>query len=209
MLHRFTQGATGLDSMAISQRYQDNRSEEMLDNPLYQANDQEAHDLSFAYKIAREMIRVNGAHVLIHPRTRNEDIDGVFDEDADPTYWSPQFFKGFFVPQPLEFELTEWGLDTKNQVEIVFFRDDLIELLGDRLSQIGDIIEIPYNSASQQKPKYYRVDNAQETGNFRYQWLYMTCQCTLLSGDVNIRPAVSNDVPIDDYPDPDMLDNAV
>ena len=206
MIHRFTQQSTDLDILVPAQRYQDNRTEEQQDNPLYQVHDPDAHDVALVYKIAKEMIRVNGAHVEMHTRTDNEDIDGVFDEDADPTYWPAMSFKAFFSPQPLEFELKSWGVDAQNQVEIVFFRDDLFERLGERLARVGDIIEIPYNSVSKHKPRFYRLDNSQETGNFRYMWLYMTCQATLLTGDVNIRPHTHDELPISDYVDPDMID---
>ena len=50
-------------------------------------------------------------------------------------------------------------------------------------------------------PKYYAIDNAQETGNFRYTWLYLKCQATLIVGDVNLRPAQDMAASIDEYTD--------
>jgi hypothetical protein len=207
MLHRFGSASDFVES-GLSHTYQDSRTDDLRDNPLYKAQDPESRDIAVVLKIVGEMIRINGANVKFHPRTRNEDIDGVWDEDADPTYWPSKHLSGFFVPQPMEFELTEWGVDTKNQTEVVFAKEDVLNKL-ERTPAPGDIVELPYGSLSLHKPKYYRVNNAQETGNFRYIWLYVTCQVELITGDITIRPPSDNALPINDYPDPDMLDEAV
>lgn len=166
------------------------RSDVETFNPLYQVHDVNAADIQTVKRIVGEMIRIAGAAVQVHTRTDNDDVDGVWDEDPDPTYWNPKLFKAFFVPQPLEFELTQWGVDVpNNQTDIVFALDDVVTEWPTRLLRPGDLIEIPYNSLSVQKPKYFYVNNAQESGNFRYIWLYMKCTCALLTGDVNIRPA--------------------
>ena len=179
----------------------DFRSDVEQNNPLFQVHDQDSADVATAKRIAREMIHVNGANLLIHRRTDNMDHDKVFDEDSNPTYWKPIPLKGFFAPQPLEYELTLWGVDTNNKTKVAFVLDEVMEVSPTRLFRSGDLIELPYNSQSQQKPKYYAVDNAQETGNFRYNWLYLTCQVTLIVGDVNLRPAQEAVESVDEYTD--------
>lgn len=180
----------------------DFRSDVEQSNPLFQAHDVDSADISIVRQITREMIQVNGANVKIHARTDNADHDKVFDEDADPTYWPPiSDIKGFFVPQPLEYELTLWGVDTNNKTEIVFSLEEIASKLPNRLLRPGDLIEVPYNSQSQQKPRYYAVNNAQEFGNFRYTWLYMKCQATLLVGEINLRPAQDAVASVDEYTD--------
>lgn len=191
MIHRF--GMLSHDSVPIAGGL-DSRDEAQMASPLYQVDDKEASDISTAYKIAEEMINVNGAHVMLHARTDNEDVDEVFDEDPDPTYWNPIPMRAFFTPQPLERELTKWGADAAdNKTEIVFIRAHIFKQFGARLLRAGDLIEVPYNSVSNSKPKYYQVDTAQETGIYRYQWLYVTCKVTLLTGDANIRPHTEPD----------------
>jgi len=160
-----------------------------IENPLYQVHNNESADIAMASRVAREMVNINGANVMIHARTENHDLNNVHDEDPDPTYLAPVFLKGYFVPKPLEYEMTLWGVDTKNTTEIIFCRSDVYVIFNSRLLTTGDIIELPYNSVAKQTPKYYRVDNAQEFGNFRYNWLYLKCQLTLITGEVNIRPA--------------------
>lgn len=193
MIHRF--GLLTHDVVPIAAGL-DNRDEAQMANPLYQVDDKEAPDISTAYKIAEEMINVNGANVILYARTENEDVDDVFDEDPDPTYWNPTPLKAFFTPQPLERELTKWGADAAdNKTEIVFLRSHIFKEFGDRLLRPGDLIEVPYNSMSRTKPKYYQVDTAPETGMYRYQWLYITCKTTLLMGDPNIRPHTEPEVP--------------
>ena len=178
----------------------DFRSDVEQSSPLFQASDANSADISTARQIALEMIQVNGAQTLVHCRTDNADHDKIFDEDPDPTYWYPIPIKGFFVPKPLEYDLTLWGVDSPNKTEVVFALEQVTNL-SKRLFRPGDLVELPYNSQSQQKPKYYAIDNAQETGNFRYTWLYLTCQVTLIVGDVNIRPAQDAVQTIDEYTD--------
>jgi len=198
MIHDFS----STNTLPAASGQPDFRSDIEQSNPLFHASDIDSADIGMVRQITREMIQVNGAAVKIHPRTDNADHDKVFDEDADPTYWPPIDLKAFFVPQPLEYELTLWGVDaSNNKTEIVFALDEVVEKLPNRLLRSGDLIEVPYNSQSQQKPKYYAVDNAQEAGNFRYIWLYMKCQATLLLGEVNLRPAQDAIGSVDEYTD--------
>jgi hypothetical protein len=198
MIHSFT----NVDERPLSSDMQmDFRSDIEKANPLYQVHDADASDIMLAKKIAFEMVQVNGALVRIHPRTDNMDHDKVFDEDADPTYWAPISIKGFFIPNPMEYELTLWGVDCANKQEVVFALEQVAGLLPDRLFRPGDLIELPFDSLSQQKPKYFMVDNASEVGNFRYNWLYLKCYTTLIVGDVNIRPPQDAAASIDEYTD--------
>ncbi|MFA5767796.1 MAG: hypothetical protein WC919_07810 [Candidatus Paceibacterota bacterium] len=197
MIHSFSyvdeQGPTGLQA--------DFRSDVEQFNPLFQVNDVDSSDIGLAKKLALEMIQVNGAIVQIHTRTDNMDHDKTFDEDADPTYWNPITLKGFFVPNPMEYELTLWGVDCPNKQEIVFALEQVVEAAPNRLFRPGDLIELPFDSQSQQKPKYFMIDNASEIGNFRYTWLYLKCVTTLIVGDVNLRPAQDIVTSTDEYTD--------
>ena len=181
----YTQASFGEPNPAPATSF---RSDVETSNPLYSVQNQTSQDIATVQRIAHEMIQ-RYALVNVHCRTDNADHDKVFDEDPDPTYWPPIPLKAFFVPKPLEYELTLWGVDAPNQTEIVFSMVDINDNFRERLLRSGDLIEIPYNSQSKQRPKYYKVDNAQEFGNFRYVWLYLKCQTTNIVGDPNIRPA--------------------
>lgn len=203
MLHRFSQTPSDIVTTNAPLGY---RSDIEAFHPLYQVHDINAKDIGTVRRIAKEMIYINGGLVKVHARTMNEDVDDIWDEDPDPTYLMPENFKAFFIPQPLEFELTQWGADVaNNQTEIAFVLGDVHEKYGERLLRTGDLIEVPYNSVSIHQPKYYYVNNAQESGNFRYIWLYMNCQASLITGDVNIRPA-TDQIQLIGY---EMPDNAV
>ena len=184
MIHSFTNFGDANPTPAVSFR-----SDVEVLNPLFKVQNSASLDAATVQRVVHEMIQVNGAYVRVHQRTDNADHDRVFDEDPDPTYWAPEGLKAFFVPKPMEYELTLWGVDAENQTEIVFSMVDINQFFVGRLLRSGDLIEIPYNSESPQKPKYYKVDNAQEFGNFRYIWLYLKCQTTLIPGEINIRPA--------------------
>lgn len=153
-------------------------------------HDPDSNDLKQARKKADEIIHVSGAEVVVYTRTENQDYDRVFDADPDPTYWNPVPMKAFFKPQPLELELKKWGADAENKMEIVFSHRQLYIKFSERMLRVGDLVRVPYNAATQSlNPQYYRVTNATPSGNFRYNWLYFTCQVTLLTADVTVRPA--------------------
>lgn len=152
-------------------------------------HDPDSNDLKLARKMADEIIHVSGAEVKIYTRTENADYDDVWDSDPDPTYWNCVPMKGYFKPMPLEFELKKWGAETVNKTEITFSHLQLFTQFGERMLRTGDVIQIPYNAATKAlAPKTYRVVNGTPAGNYRYHWLYFTCQVELLTADITVRP---------------------
>lgn len=152
-------------------------------------HDPESADVRYARMQADEMINISGAEVTVFIRTENADFDQVWDEDPDPTYWNPIQIKGYFKPQPLEAELKQWGAEVINKTEVVFSHRALHEVLGDRMLRTGDVIQLPFNAATQAvNPKNYRVLNGTPSGNFRYNWLYFTTQVETLTADITVRP---------------------
>lgn len=152
-------------------------------------HDPENPDVRYARQLADEIINVSGAEVTVYVRTENEDFDTIWDEDPDPTYWNPLKLKGYFKPQPLEAELKKWGAEVSNKTEVVFSHRVLHEEFGERMLRTGDVIQLPYNAATVAVgPKNYRVLNGTPSGNFRYIWLYFTCQVETLTADITVRP---------------------
>lgn len=158
-------------------------------------HDEESADIKLARRMADEMICVSGAEIKVFARTNNADYDSVFEEDADPTYWNPIPIKAFFKPEPIQSELAKWGIDTPNKTEVTFSHHQVITLFGDRMLRQGDVLQLPYNAASV-KPKNYRILNATPSGNYRYIWLYLTCQVETLTADITVR--VEQDLPVID-----------
>lgn len=166
-----------------------NRSEVEQRNTPIAIHDIESADIKMARRQAKEMIDVSGAEVIVYIRTDNSDYDNVWDEDPDPTYWNPINIKGYFKPQPLEAELKQWGAEVVNKTEITFDHYELRQLLGERMIRVGDVIQLPYKASDQAiSPKNYRVLNSTPSGNYRYTWLYLTCQVETLTADVTVRP---------------------
>ena len=160
-------------------------------------HDEESADIRLARSLADEMINVSGAEIQLYLRTDNADNDAVWDADADPTYWSSIPIKAFFKPAPLEMELKKWGVDLENnRTEVVFSHRQLYELFNDRMLRTGDVLHLPYNAASV-NPDYYRIVNATPSGNFRYIWLYFTCQVEVLTADITVRPR--EDMPVEEH----------
>lgn len=169
-----------------------NRSEAQQRHTPIAIHDVESADIKLARQLANEMINVSGAELKLFLRTDNADYDSVWDEDADPTYWNALFLKGFFKPEPLQAELQEWGVDAPNRTEVTFSYERIINEIGARMIRPGDVMQLPYNS-SVLKPKNYRVLNASPTGNYRYVWLYITCQVETLTADIAVR--AEDDIP--------------
>jgi len=188
-IYNFAADAGQINPAQFSSILMSHRSDiEQTHTPLALHNSESA-DIKFARAQAKEMINVSGAAVIIYMRTENADIDIVWDEDADPTYWNPVNAKGFFKPQPLEAELKQWGAEVINKTEIVFAHQTIYTEIGERMLRTGDVIKLPYNSATiNLNPQNYRVLNASPTGNFRYTWLYLTCQLETLTADITVRP---------------------
>jgi hypothetical protein len=151
--------------------------------------DNEAPDLKMARKLVDESINIVGAEVNIFLRTNNDDISEVWEEDADPTYWNPFKIKAFFKPSPIELELKKSGVDVENKMEISLSHRQIYMVCRERMLRAGDVIRIPYNSAQVDlAPRFFRVTNAAPSGNFRYNWLYLSCKLESITADITVRP---------------------
>lgn len=149
----------------------------------------EAPDLRLARKLVDESINISGAEVIVYLRTDNADYNDVWDEDADPTYWNPFRVKAFFKPTSIDVEQKKAGIDIENKIEVSFSHRQIYMVCQDRMLRTGDVLRIPYNGAQRDiTPRYYRVINASPSGNFRYNWLYLTCKMESLTADITVRP---------------------
>ena len=186
-IHRFGVDTGQVTASTFDTILESFRSESEQRHTPLAIHDVESKDIAVARALAEEMINVSGAEVKVFVRTDNADFDAVWDEDSDPTYWNPIYLKAFFKPEPIETELTKWGADTKNKTEVIFTHYKIHQLLSDRMLRTGDVLQLPYNAAAI-SPKNYRILNATPSGNFRYTWLYLTCQVETLTADVAVRP---------------------
>lgn len=201
-IYRFAVDTDQSGGADLDQAHTDFRSDVEQRHTPVAIHDPESNDLKLARKMADEIINVSGAEVKVYLRTENQDYDKLWDADADPTYWNPVPMKAYFKPAPLELELKKWGADTENKTEIVFSHRQVFQKFGDRMLRVGDVVQVPYNSATEAlNPRYFRVTNATPSGNFRYFWLYLTCQVTLLTGDVTVRPADASPMPVEPMPE--------
>lgn len=188
-IHRFAINTGQVDPDTFDTILTSYRSENEQRHTPVAIHDNESADIRLARSQVREMIQVSGAEVTVYVRTDNADFDSIWDEDPDPTYWNPVKIKGYFKPQPLEAELKVWGAEIVNKTEIVFDHYEIHQLLGERMLRAGDVIQIPYNAATVAlNPKNYRILNVTPSGNFRYTWLYLTCQMETLTADITVRP---------------------
>ena len=193
-VHEFGSGnVSGADFTAAYQSYRSDVQQTNSPLSLYNNN---SRDIKLARAQAEEIMNISGAESLVYIRTDNEDFDAVWDEDADPTYYPPKGLKAFFKPEPIQTELAKWGADTKIKMEIAFTHMGIFTEFGERMLRAGDVIQIPYGSVPI-TPKNFRVLNATPTGNYRYAWIYFTCQVEQLTADMTVR--VEDDMPPEDH----------
>ncbi len=197
MIHRFGYTADHVaEGDLFTPVHPDFRSEVEQRHTPIALHDPESNDLKLARKMADEMINISGAEVKVYIRTNNADYDHVWESDPDPTYWNCVPMKAFFKPQPLEAELKKWGSEIVNKAEVVFSHRQIYQEFGERMLRTGDVIQLPHNAATVAlAPKNFRVINASPTGNFRYNWLYVTCMVEVLTADMTVRPPDEDPMP--------------
>lgn len=183
MIHRFSDDAK-VHKMAAGQSQPSYRSDVEQQDPILKVHDPQSNDIVFAQRVAKEIIHMSGADIFVFPRTHNAH-DQVWEEDADPTYHNRKPFKAYFAPQPMQNQLTPWGIDIENKTTVVFCREEVFAVFGDRMIGEDDIIELPYNSANKKLDRY-RVLNAFDSGQYRYMWLYFSCLVENITDDVAI-----------------------
>ena len=165
----------------------DHRSEiEKQHTPLSVYN-HDKPDLALAERWAEEVINISGAWTTLflkEPNLDRDDLEDVWDEDADPLYQQGRDMKAWFKVDSLNIELTRWGVDTPLQITITYPRAILAKEVGmERLLTVGDVIEAPYNAPKMRGQARFRVLNAYDAGMFHYRWLYYTAVCELITGD--------------------------
>lgn len=165
----------------------DHRSEiEKQHTPLAIYNHDKA-DLALAERYAEEVINIGGAWTTLYvkiPHIDRNDLDDVWDEDADPLYEQGRDIKAWFKVDSLNLELTRWGIDAPLQVTFTYSRAVLAKEVGmERLLTVGDVIEAPYNAPKMKGNARFRVLNAYDSGMYHYRWLYYTAVCELITGD--------------------------
>lgn len=164
----------------------DNRTESEKQESTLSIYNPDAPEIMSARTQADETINISGAFIKVYPRAESANYDLVWEEDADPVYLNHHKIKAFFKPANLKIELEKWGIDTSAPTEVVFSHRQLYELLGERMLRAGDVLYLPFNAASI-NPTHYKITNGAPSGNFRYTWLYFTCQAVVLKADATIR----------------------
>jgi hypothetical protein len=161
-------------------------------------------DISYAERLAEEIINISGAPIMVYKRGRNP-LDDVWEEDADPTYERGLKLKGWFTPEPAEISLTRYGVDVPNKTNVVFSRATVLKQFGNRMIAEGDILIVPHNTligtqftdtrdgSADNRIDQFRVIKSGDTGNFKYRWLYWSCNVENVTGDSTIQVDFRNE----------------
>lgn len=157
----------------------------------------EKNDIGYVERMVDEIINLSGAWVSVYLKQVHNDIDDVWDEDIQPVWNANVKIKAWFKPPDRGTERVKWGIDSQLKIDIVFSRAMLIKetRIGERLIEIGDVIEIPYNElekagelTEKTRPLRIRVLTTSPMGNFHYRWLYHKCTCEVVTGDFTAAP---------------------
>lgn len=141
-------------------------------------------DMGYAERMALELIHISGAWIRLFVRTDNADYNKVYDEDPNPSYKNGILLKAFFKPEPVQIELTKWGVDAPNTTTVVFARSEILQQFGEkRMIRAGDMVEIPHNSTGPGAARRFRVIDATDQGNFMYRWLYFSALVQNITDD--------------------------
>lgn len=178
----------------------DFRSLEEQTNNLSAIYDHENPDIANMEREALTIVNDAGAWLKIYHRTNDlGQVDEVWEEDANPLYLQPVPVKGMFTPDSVATALNKYGVETKVKFDVHFSRANLLYMFGDRLIRQGDVIEVPHNTLIQtQSTEFiggknslidkFLVNEAKDTGNFNYRWLYWTCTVSNITADITVRP---------------------
>lgn len=190
----------GIPEYSSLQSHADYRLDSQIYNSKLSIYNDENPEIARMEREAFNYIQQSGAITYIYLRTEDlGKVDPVWEEDADPTYYSAVSVKGQFVPEKMSTALKKWGVDSDTKFEVNYSRAQLLSLFGDRLIRMGDVIQIPHNTLVQtQNTEFidgqmgladkFRIIDARDSGNFNYRWLYWTCTVELLTGDITVRP---------------------
>jgi hypothetical protein len=183
----------------------DHRSDgEILNSPLSSFN-HDSSDISYAERLAEEIVNVSGAWITVFKRNRNVGGgDKVWDEDSSPSYDKGRKLKGYFEPSPAEILLSKWGVDVENKFQIHFSRSSVLQTFGINMISEGDVLIVPHNTLTVaqnvdlregigNRLDTFRVIKSSDTGNFKYRWLYWSVLCENVTGDESIQVEFRNE----------------
>ena len=175
----------------------DPRTDEQKENsPLSQYN-HENPDIALAERQAQELTELAGVPIIIYKYKIMEhvkdSVQDLWNEEQTKIYDNGTWAKGLIKMDLFQQYLTKFGIDTPLKLNVNFSRTKLLELFGEELIRVGDVLRIPLNIPGKQFPHYFSVVEAHSASNFKFRWIYWTCQTVLMLNDDEIRPFIEID----------------
>jgi len=164
--------------MAENQPIPDFSSPEVVEESLFRMYEAEKNrDASLASHYDRELNEIISAPSRIYLLDSHVG-DELYGEDTNPIY-SPPFegVVGFYQPNPVDYELSKWGLDAAGIDMLIMFNKEEIDAKLPRELDVGDLIVDVYNRIFE--CMYTKNDN-----NFQYDYITEYVLCKLRLGDL-------------------------
>jgi hypothetical protein len=103
--------------------------------------------------------------------------DTLYGEDVNPVYSPPYTgIIGFYQPNPVDYELSKWGIDAANIDMLIMFNKEEIDKNLPREIDVGDLVIDIYN-------RVYECTYAKNDNNFRFDFITEYVLCKRKLGD--------------------------
>lgn len=97
-------------------------------------------DVNLFNSLDQEIIEHGGSDLYYIKFMRSENYDTLYEEDRDKVYSNKTILRGHYNPMPFAQEMSQFGIDIKNDQSFVFNKDYIMKKLG-RAPIAGDIIQ--------------------------------------------------------------------
>lgn len=150
-------------------------------NDLLNLYDLDNPDIELFNLVDDELIRLGGSQILLYKFYRNEILkDNVYGEASQKSISdTPVVLQGHYEPQPLEENLTEFGIEITSDQLFTFNKSYLEKVVGRPLIP-GDILQPKFQNLK------YEIYEVQEDSFEVYGVYHLLCAARVLRDDVTI-----------------------
>jgi len=175
----------------------DPRTDEQKENSPISLYNHDIPDIALEERRVQELIEISGVPIIAYKykviEHVKDSVQDLWNEEQTKIYDSGTWVKGIVKMDLFQQYLTKFGIDTPLKLNVNFSRTKLLDIFGEELIRVGDVLRIPLNIPGKKFPHYFLVTEAHSSSNFRFRWLYWTCQTVLLVNDDEVRPFIEID----------------
>jgi len=200
MLHEFAGQTTNPDVAAILPRsLVDYRTDIQQKYSIISQQNENSPDIDMVGCVSKEVVRISGAEIQVFSRTDNNDIDHVYQEDQNPTFYAPIPIKAVYNVPTIAVSSETWGPDAKVSFDVFFSYQELLEVFGERMIRMGDVFKLPLNFVKPVKIRNFEVTSSSPHLVYMNHYVWWKCTVINITGDPAIRPEKRETISIGDH----------